>query len=81
MAKLQFKRRVLEIEFGDEKFEVAFPTVRQVENFQVGAKGEDSLTPTIDFLAALGLPKDAAYELEPTMLTEIINVLAGQKKS
>jgi len=83
MAKLQFKKRLLEVEFGDDKFDLMFPTVRQIESFQLKGKDdkEASLTPTIDFLEKLGLPRDTAYELEPSMLTDIINVLAGQKKS
>lgn len=80
--KLEFQKRILTIEFGEDSYNMNFPSVRQIDGFQREAKkDQDSLSPTIKFLESLGLPKDVSYSLEPDMLSEIISTLSGQKKS
>ena len=80
--KLKFEKRVLTVEYGEESYNVSFPTVRQVDKFQrMAEKKATSIEPTIDFLEDLGLPKDVSYSFEADMLGEIIATLSGQKKS
>lgn len=78
------KRRKLRVTIDDVQYELAFPKVREIEEFQrtsQGVKEKDALGVLIGFLETLGLKAEAARSLEPDDLQEIVKILTGQKKS
>jgi hypothetical protein len=81
--KLEFKKRLLEIDLYGEAITMSFPTVSQFKGYQkklkeAGADGE--VDTMLEFLCDLGLPKDKMDEMEPDHLKQVLEVLSGSKK-
>lgn len=76
------KRRVMTVTIDDTKYSVKFPTLGELDVYRQELKkadaGEDLLS---GFIENLGLPKDAQMMLEPSDLTEIVQLLTDQKKA
>ena len=76
------KRRVMTVTIDETKYSVKFPTLGELDVYRQELKkadaGEDLLS---GFIENLGLPKDAQMMLEPSDLTEIVQLLTDQKKA
>jgi hypothetical protein len=80
---LEFKKSVLAVKFDGQEYQVKFPTIKVLRQFQAQIKesGEQDLGVTIDFLANLGLPASVTEELEPQHLQAVIEAISGSKKN
>ncbi len=76
------KRRVMTVTIDETKYQVKFPTLGELDVYRQELKkadaGEDLLS---GFIENLGLPKAAQMQLEPSDLTEIVQLLTDQKKA
>lgn len=78
------KRRKLSVEIEGVKHIVRFPLLGELDEYRESSeKGEakDSVKALAVFLSKLGLPEDAQKMLEPSDLTEVVNLLTDQKKT
>ena len=79
----EFKRRVLNIKFDGESYELRFPSNRVLNDFVKAEKDkpeDEALEGLIRFLDGLGLPEDIAWDMEPYMLGEIMEEFKSKKK-
>lgn len=79
---IELKKKIYKFNYDGTEYVLNAPTLRQVEKMQKQAKeiGEDNaISSTLDFLADLGLPKDVAYDMEPSHLETIVNAVSGVK--
>jgi hypothetical protein len=80
---LEFKKRELKLKLYGEDISVAFPSVAQVEAYQLkiqsSEKSEFDLAQ--DFLEELGLEKVKTKSMHMEDFQELLKVLLGQKKS
>lgn len=78
------KRRVLKVTIEDKIYEVLFPTLRQITDYQVEAT-EDSSASNVGnlmskLLETLGLPIDAQMAVDQEAISTIIGLLFDKKK-
>lgn len=83
---MEIKKRVLSIKYGGQSYEIVYPTVKILKQYQDVFKniGEDSskaVEKTQDFLEVLGLPKEISDEFEVVDLVAITNEISGVKKN
>jgi uncharacterized membrane protein len=81
--ELNLSKKKLKVTWDGQQFDVVFPTIKLLKDYQADyAKAdEQNQTETIQkFIAKLGLPMEATDEMEPEHLSEIVQVLTGQKK-
>jgi hypothetical protein len=77
------KRRKLNIEIEGQKYEVSFPRLKDLHDYQENVQGKKDVDMTKmlgEFLSSLGLPLEAQQELEAPDLKEIVDLLSDQKK-
>lgn len=82
MKVIEKKRTAYKFNVYGKEYTVNAPTMRQVDDFQTlvdkGDKTETALS--IEFLGALGVPSEDAWEMEPHHLNDIIKTVCAQKK-
>jgi hypothetical protein len=85
--ELKYQRRILNLDLYGEKYEVKFPTSRQLDEYLKKVdkliKGESKKSDfdlTQELLEKLGLPKKATVDMELEHLNDITKVLLDQKK-
>ena len=83
MKELVLNKRKLKINIDGVVYIVSFPTMGKFKVFRddMEKDGADDFDLTMSLLDSLGLPKDAAMELEPSHLELIMEEFSGQKKS
>lgn len=81
---MKLEKRVLEIEYGEEKLTLKYPTVLQIKEMtkkqQKIKDPVDNVDIILDLLVELGMPKEIATELEQRHLESIMEVLIDSKK-
>lgn len=86
--EMKFEKRVIALDVYGEKFEVSFPTPKQLRWYidelkkvseQEGDKSEVDLI--VEFLAKLGLPKEKSEEMEVSHISKLVEVLLEVKKN
>lgn len=76
------KRRKLKVTIDEMTFEVKFPTLGELSEYRAKVKdAPESEEHLAEFMASLGLPKDAQKSLEPSDISEIVGLLTDQKKA
>lgn len=85
--ELKFERRKLNLDLYGEAHELVFPTSHQLDTYldNIDKIGKGELEKTElgvleDFLAELGLPKEATKNFEMKHLNELTYVLLDRKK-
>lgn len=83
---MDFKKRKLNVKFEDKAYTLNFPNLKQIKDHQKKQskiKGDSLgvIDLSQDFLDELGLPKAVSDEMEADNITDIVQVLSGQKKA
>lgn len=75
---------VYTVKIGSQSFEMREPSALEIEEFKrsVDAQGESTITPAIELVVKLGLPKENAEKLGLQKLNKLLEGLTGdlQKK-
>lgn len=80
--KLEFKKRVLEIDLYGEPVSIDFPTVGQYRKYQTKLLKENASETDvmIEILKELGMTQEQIDGLEPSHLKQVIDSLMGSEK-
>lgn len=81
--ELKVPKKKMKITLYDQVYEVRFPSVREVEAFDVnieGKTGRDALAVMRMYLADLGLPETATLEMDSIDFPEVIGFINNPKK-
>lgn len=81
------KRKRLKIVLDSGEYEIQAPSILQIQKLDEALRSRQSDIEAIDiyadFLASLGLPKDALFELDGQLFTELVSFVTKpqEKKS
>jgi len=82
-----YKKRILDLDIYGDKYEIKFPTGRMLSDYlqklkqlQNGEIESSDYDLTKELLSKLGLPEQAAEEMELEHLNDLSKILLGQKK-
>lgn len=79
------KQRKLRVTIGADVFEVRFPSMGEIKDYRASVKGKAEYDDAagealMEFVADLGLPKEAQDRLEADDFLEIVRLLISPKK-
>jgi 6-phosphogluconate dehydrogenase (decarboxylating) len=76
------KRRTLKVIVDDVSHMVKFPSLGELDQYrkEIKKEGADETDTLFNFLETLGLKKEVALSLEAGDVTEIVNIISGEKK-
>lgn len=78
---LEFKTRVLQFNFNNEKHEIKFPTVKEIQDYNESLEKEKNEMKAIcDLIVGLGLERSVCEQLEVPHLEAILKELTSTKK-
>ena len=78
----EFKRELYRVKVDETIYELKKPSVKVFKEYsdKFAGDSEDKITPVVEFLSQLGLPKDIGWEMEPDWLFQMVDDLTGKKK-